>query len=67
MTSPMASHRWLGPATVVSPLIMTFLPTRVSGAALWEKGMASTREGYADHVARTSGLLPLPPKKGAVR
>ena len=63
----MACHHWLGLATVVSPLIMTFLLTRVSGAALLEKGMASTRQGYADYVARTSGFLPLPPKKGTVR
>ena len=28
------------------------------------KGLAKTRPGYADYVARTSGFIPWPPKKG---
>jgi steroid 5-alpha reductase family enzyme len=29
-----------------------------------EKGLAKTRPGYADYVARTSGFIPWPPRKG---
>jgi steroid 5-alpha reductase family enzyme len=47
----------------VSPLIMTVLLTRVSGKDLLEKSM-SARPGYAEYVERTSGFIPLPPKRG---
>ncbi len=63
----MACHHWGGLATVVSPLIMAFLLTRVSGAALLERSLPSRRPGYAEYMARTSGFFPLPPKKGADR
>jgi steroid 5-alpha reductase family enzyme len=46
----------------VSPLIMTVLLTRVSGKDLLEKSMSS-RPGYAEYVAQTSGFIPLPPKQ----
>lgn len=62
----MACHQWIGLLTVVSPIVMTILLTRVSGAALLEKTMSSRRPGYADYVARTSGFFPLPPKKGPI-
>lgn len=47
--------------SVVSPLIMTVLLTRVSGKDLTEKTM-SERPGYAEYVERTSGFVPLPPR-----
>ena len=47
---------------VVSPLVMTVLLTRVSGKDLLEKSM-STRPGYAEYVERTSGFIPLPPRR----
>jgi steroid 5-alpha reductase family enzyme len=62
----MACHQWPGVFTVVSPIVMTILLTRVSGAALLERDMASRRPGYAEYVARTSGFFPLPPRKGRV-
>jgi len=49
--------------TIVGPIVMTVLLTRVSGAALLEKGMAKRRPGYAEYVRRTSGFIPLPPKR----
>jgi steroid 5-alpha reductase family enzyme len=49
--------------SVVSPLIMTVLLTRVSGKDLLEKSM-SKRPGYAEYVERTSGFIPLPPRAG---
>jgi steroid 5-alpha reductase family enzyme len=50
----------------LSPLVMNFFLTNVSGKKLLEKGMATTRPGYAEYIKRTSGFFPLPPKKGAV-
>ena len=53
---------WVEVATIVGPLLMTFLLTRGSGKALTERRMAD-RPQYAQYVARTSGFFPLPPKK----
>ncbi len=51
--------------TVISPLAMTFLLTRVSGVPLLEKSMARRKPGYAEYMKRTSGFFPLPPRKAA--
>lgn len=48
----------------IGPLFLTFTLTRWSGKPLLEKGLAKTRPGYADYVARTSGFVPWPPKRG---
>ncbi|NEB82537.1 DUF1295 domain-containing protein [Streptomyces sp. SID14478] len=48
--------------SIVSPLVMTLLLTRGSGKRLLEQHMAE-RPGYAAYVARTSGFLPLPPRR----
>jgi steroid 5-alpha reductase family enzyme len=55
---------WVGVATIVGPLLMTFLLTRGSGKALTERRMAD-RPQYADYIARTSGFFPRPPKRNA--
>lgn len=52
---------------VVSPLLMTWLLVRVSGVPLLERGMLSTRPGYADYIARTSSFIPRPPKRDRVK
>ena len=49
--------------TILSPLVMTRLLTSVSGKPLLEKRMASTREGFAEYVEKTSGFIPRPPKR----
>ncbi|MCW5572259.1 MAG: DUF1295 domain-containing protein [Steroidobacteraceae bacterium] len=54
----------LGLLTAFSPLLMTHFLLNVTGKRLLEKRMARTRPGYADYVARTSGFLPWPPKRG---
>lgn len=54
---------WAGLATVVGPIAMTVFLTKVTGASLTEKGMKQTKPGYDDYVRRTSGFIPLPPKK----
>jgi len=49
--------------TILSPVIMTYLLTRVSGVALLEKSMES-RSGYREYIQRTSPFIPWFPKKG---
>lgn len=52
-----------GLVTVISPIAMTVFLTKVTGAANNEKGMKKSKPGYDDYVRRTSGFIPLPPKK----
>jgi len=52
----------LGPWTVLSPALMTFLLLRVSGVALLERSIGRRRPDYADYAARTSRFLPWPPR-----
>ncbi|MEU2117005.1 DUF1295 domain-containing protein [Streptomyces sp. NPDC016459] len=49
--------------SVVSPVVMTLLLTVGSGKRLLERHMAH-RPGYDEYAARTSGFLPLPPRRG---
>ncbi|AYG85145.1 hypothetical protein DWB77_07362 [Streptomyces hundungensis] len=48
--------------SLVSPLLMSFLLTRGSGKHLLEQHMKD-RPGYTAYAARTSGFLPLPPRR----
>ena len=48
--------------TVIGPVVMTVLLTRVSGASLLEKDIGGGRPGYKEYVERTSGFVPLPPR-----
>ncbi|WP_406347594.1 DUF1295 domain-containing protein [Streptomyces sp. NBC_00144] len=48
-------------ATVISPLVMSFLLINGSGKRLLERHMAN-RPGFAEYAARTSGFFPLPPR-----
>ncbi|HUR72766.1 MAG TPA: DUF1295 domain-containing protein [Sporichthya sp.] len=57
-----AAETGIGVFTILSPIVMTLFLTKGSGAALTEKRMAG-RPGFDDYVARTSGFLPLPPKR----
>ncbi len=54
---------WVALASLAGPLFLTFTLTRWSGKPLLEKGLAKSRPGYADYVARTSGFFPWPPKQ----
>ena len=47
--------------TIFSPLIMTFLLTKVSGRDLLERSMCK-RKTYQNYMVRTSSFFPLPPK-----
>lgn len=56
-------HHWIGIAVIVAPIVMTLFLANGTGKPMTEKRMHGTRPGYADYVARTSGFLPLPPKR----
>ncbi len=47
--------------TLLGPVVMSVLLTKVSGKDLLEQGMRG-RPGYDDYLRRTSGFIPLPPK-----
>jgi steroid 5-alpha reductase family enzyme len=49
--------------TVVSPLLMTYILTRGTGQRMTDRRMAGSRPGYAAYAARTSGFIPLPPRR----
>ncbi|WP_225205484.1 DUF1295 domain-containing protein [Novosphingobium huizhouense] len=50
-------------AGLIGPVFLTFTLTQWSGKPMLERGMAKRRPGYADYVRRTSGFIPLPPRK----
>lgn len=54
---------WAGWLTVLSPLLMSYLLVAKTGKALTERRMSAAKPGYADYVRRTSGFLPLPPRR----
>jgi steroid 5-alpha reductase family enzyme len=58
----LAAGSWVGLATVICPLTMTWLLARKTGKPLMEAHLAGSRPGYADYVRRTSGFVPLPPR-----
>jgi steroid 5-alpha reductase family enzyme len=55
----------VGLLSIIGPIAMTVFLTRVTGAALNEKGMRQSKPGYDEYVARTSGFIPRPPRKVA--
>jgi steroid 5-alpha reductase family enzyme len=55
---------WAELATIIAPLLMTYILTRGTGQRLTDRRMAATRPQYADYAARTSGFIPLPPRSG---
>ncbi len=50
-------------ASVIGPIVMTILLTRVSGAKMLEKTIGRRRPGYDEYIRVTSGFFPRPPKK----
>jgi steroid 5-alpha reductase family enzyme len=55
---------WAEVPLIVAPLLMTYILTRGTGQRLTDQRMAATRPQYADYAARTSGFIPLPPRRG---
>lgn len=64
--SLVAFSAWPGVLTVLSPVLMTWLLARGTGKPLLEKDIVERRPAYADYVRRTSGFVPLPPKRRLV-
>lgn len=58
----LACASWYGVATVVAPVLMTFLLAKGTGKPLIEEHLRRRRPAYADYAERTSGFLPLPPR-----
>jgi steroid 5-alpha reductase family enzyme len=54
----------LGILSIVGPILLVVLFIRYSGGVSYEKRLKHTRPGYADYMARTSPMIPWPPKKG---
>jgi steroid 5-alpha reductase family enzyme len=59
-----AADAGAGLYTLASPILLTWMLMKWSGAPILEKGLAKTKPGYADYIARTSGFVPMPPKRG---
>jgi steroid 5-alpha reductase family enzyme len=59
----LAADQWAGLCTIVSPIVMTLLLTVGSGMRLADRHMTRTRPEFADYARRTSGFIPLPPRR----
>ena len=57
-----AAQRWPGVLTVLSPAVMVYLLANGSGKKVLERSMIK-RPGYRAYMQRTSGFLPLPPRR----
>jgi steroid 5-alpha reductase family enzyme len=57
-----AAETGLGVWSFIGPAFLTFTLLRWSGVPLLEKGLKSSRPGYGDYAARTSAIIPWPPK-----
>ncbi|MBB5851471.1 DUF1295 domain-containing protein [Amycolatopsis umgeniensis] len=63
----LACSSWVGAATILSPIAMTYTLAKGTGKPLLEKGLRRSRPGYATYVERTSGFFPLPPRRATPR
>ena len=58
----MACSNPLALLTFIGPLAYTHLIVNVTGQATLDKKLAREKPNYANYMARTSGLIPLPPR-----
>lgn len=58
-----AETGWVGIASIIGPIFLTFTLTRWSGIGITEKAIGKTKPKYADYIRRTSAFIPMPPKK----
>ena len=56
------SEPW-GWASVLAPLLMTFLLLEVSGVAMLDAQLTGTKPGYGEYVRRTSAFVLRPPRR----
>ncbi|MBR7835607.1 DUF1295 domain-containing protein [Actinospica durhamensis] len=59
----LGADQWAGLCTIASPIVMTLLLTAGSGMRLADRHMSRTRPEYAQYARRTSGFVPLPPRR----
>lgn len=59
----LALHHWAGLIGLAGVALMTWLLAKGTGAKLLESSIGKRRPGYVEYVKRTSGFIPLPPKK----
>lgn len=57
-----AAETTLGLYSVVGPILITWLLTRLSGVPMLEHGLRKRRPGYEDYIRKTSGFFPWPPR-----
>lgn len=55
----------LGAVSIVGPLLLVVMFLKYSGGVSYEKRLKHTRPGYEAYMARTSLMIPWPPKKAA--
>lgn len=58
-----AAESFTGLFAIVGPAFLTWTLMKWSGAPTMEYRMRKTKPEYADYIARTSGFIPMPPKK----
>jgi len=61
----LAFHHAAGLIGLIGAALMTWLLAKGTGAKLLESSIGNRRPGYAEYVKRTSGFIPLPPRKDA--
>lgn len=60
---PLALGSPWGWLSCAAPLVMAGLLLKLSGIPMLEEGLMRRKPGYADYVARTSALIPWPPRR----
>ena len=58
-----AETGWVGAASIIGPIVITFLLTKMSGMPTVEGRMRRKRPDYEAYIQRTSAFIPLPPKR----
>ncbi len=58
-----AAETTLGLFGIVGPIVLLVLFLKYSGGTSYEKRLTYHRPGYADYIARTSALIPWPPRR----
>jgi len=58
-----AAETTLGIVAILGPLLLLVMFVKYSGGPSYEKRLTYQRPGYADYIARTSSLVPWPPRR----
>ncbi|OYU72369.1 MAG: hypothetical protein CFE32_23950 [Alphaproteobacteria bacterium PA3] len=58
-----AAETTAGLYSIIGPLILTFLLTRVSGVPMLEHRLKKNRPDYEAYLRRTSSFIPWPPRR----